>query len=69
MRANSLATAGATAALMVGPVLALAGDDLRDDTVSTCTGTNCSSLKITWQCFGFRCACEHVDDQRFGSHF
>lgn len=46
MRANSLATAGATAALMVGPVLALAGDDLRDDTVSTCTGTNCSSLRL-----------------------
>ena len=46
MRANRLATAGATAALMVGPVLALAGDDLRDDTVSPCTGINCSSLRL-----------------------
>jgi hypothetical protein len=46
MRANWLATAGATAALMLGPVLALAGDDLRDDTVSSCTGINCSSVRL-----------------------
>jgi hypothetical protein len=46
MRANRLVTAGATAALMVGPVLALAGDDLRDDTVASCTGLNCSSLRL-----------------------
>jgi hypothetical protein len=46
MRANRLATAGATAALMVGPVLALAGDDIHDDTVSSCTGTNCSSVRL-----------------------
>src|SRR6187431_2086552 len=46
MRANWLATAGATPALMLGPVLALAGDDLRDDTVSSCTGINCSSVRL-----------------------
>ena len=46
MRANCLATAGATAALILGPVLALAGDDIHDDTVSSCTGINCSSLRL-----------------------
>ena len=52
MRANRLATAGATAALMVGPALALAGDDIFDDTVSSCTGTNCSSLRLPGQFAG-----------------
>jgi hypothetical protein len=46
MRANSLASAGATAALMLGPDLALAGDDILDETVGSCTGNNCSSLRL-----------------------
>jgi hypothetical protein len=46
MRTSKLATVGATVVLMLGPALASGQSSIFDDTVSTCTGANCSSLRI-----------------------
>ena len=52
MRTQLFVTAGAVVLLMSAPSLA-SGQTIFDDSLSTCTGTNCSSLRIPTTVFAF----------------
>jgi hypothetical protein len=52
MRTQLFATVGAAVLLMSGPSLA-SGQSIFDDSLATCTGANCSSLRIPATVFAF----------------